>query len=84
MIHIYFEHILVPVVFNDELLCLLINQLEFESFFPNLVATKSFCSILLIDFISSRDDTSILYLMDLAEVASCWVSPHEDGDIRWV
>lgn len=84
MIHIYFEHILVPVVFNDELLCLSGNQLECESVFPNLVCTKYFCSILLIDFISSRGDTSILYLMDLAETASCWMPLHEDRDIRWV
>lgn len=52
----------------------MINQLECERFFPNLVCTKYFCSILLTDFISSRDHTSILYLMDLpetAEVAGC-------------
>lgn len=84
MIHIYFEHILVPVTFNGELLCLLMNQLECEFFFPNLVCTKYFCSVLLIDFISRSDDTNILYLIDLADTASCWMSLHKDRDIRWV
>jgi len=82
MIHVYFEHTLVPVVFNAELLCLLISQLECESFFPNLVCTKYFCSILLIEFISNGDDTSIVYLMDLAGTASCWMSLHEDRAVR--
>lgn len=55
-----------------------------KDFFPNLVCRKSFCSIWLTDFISSRDDTSVLYSMDLAETACCWASLRDDRDMRWV
>lgn len=39
--------------------------------FPDLIGTKLFCNFLLLDFICSRDDTSILHFMDLSETAGC-------------
>lgn len=79
----YFECILILVVFCDELLCLPISQLECESFFPNSVCTKYFCSILLSHFISSRDDTSH-FVFNRFSRNSRWMFLHEDGDIRCV